>query len=72
MEWISVKEKMPENDQRVLVWDTKFREQRILVCNHEYGCWDTEDGDDIECKFDPQRITHWCPLPESPNIEGGF
>ena len=37
---------------------------RILVFNHEHECWDSEDGDDFECKI--EDCTHWMPLPSPP------
>lgn len=62
MEWISVKTRLPAKDQRVLVW---------LEYDDEAYKAQYEDGD----YFDPLpcsccrwmgKVTHWMPLPQSP------
>lgn len=63
-EWISVKDRLPPREQRVLGID-QYGDQE--VCNidipwsHETEPrWQKYEG----AEFDP---THWMPLPESPN-----
>lgn len=52
----------PENNSRVLVWDTYWQQAKIYVCNHNYKCWDDEDGDDCEFKWDIDRAPAWCEI----------
>ncbi len=63
MEWISVKEKNPNDDEHVLVFD---RDYGICLGYRCYESWQhyplgSYAGDG--CLFD---VTHWMPLPESP------
>ena len=64
--WISVKERLPEYEQRVLVCDVR---------DNYVGIWslekDTDDGtdyweDDAGWCQPFSEITHWMPLPEPP------
>lgn len=71
-QWNDITEVKPEDGQRVLTWNNKFKEVRIQVFNEEYQCWDTEDGDDIEFKLEATMkdgtliIRYWQPLPQKP------
>ncbi len=72
MNWVKTSERLPDrvpgasySQVPCLVWDTKFKEVRILVFNHDHECWDDEDGDDYEC--DIERCSHWMPLPQGPD-----
>lgn len=67
MEWISVKDRMPEDGRRVLCWNNQQHTQTIQVYNEEYGCWDAEDGDDSEYSCKSETISHWCYMPGNPN-----
>ncbi len=64
MEWISVKDRMPEKSGNYLCTIVKcFRWTpqkclRILWFDHLNKCWTCENCDGI--------ITHWMPLPEFP------
>lgn len=62
MQWKNINEEKPNDSQRVLVCDKRFGEVRILTYNDYYKCWDTEDGDDYDCKLN--SIEWWMPLPE--------
>lgn len=63
MKWNKISEVgYPADSSRVIVWDNRFREARILVCNKHYECWDDEMGDDIECSWDIERIPAWCEI----------
>lgn len=61
--WISVEDRLPEDDARVLVCDT--REDYVSIW--EYfgdGLW---FGDEVI--WATEDITHWMPLPEPPKEE---
>lgn len=59
-EWISVKERLPEEGQRVLAWDG----YKIYDCAHCGDVWiETVDDWSINTN-DP--VTHWMVLPEPP------
>ena len=73
MKWISVKERLPELNQRVLVyiprwrndcWEVSFRDK------DKNGEWYKEFVSDCCDTFDSyyndNEITHWMPLPEPP------
>lgn len=48
--WISVKDRLPENDEPVVYWSTKLEDLGI-TCKPDFYI----DG-----------VTHWMPLPEPP------
>lgn len=62
MEWTNVKDKLPDSDSYLILYD-----QRL-------GCWPGhfEDGKWIyffyanECNARANHVTHWMPLPELP------
>ena len=57
--WISVKDRLPENDNDVLVYDTD--------CGIVIGWYDKEIGDFAADFISPlDAVTHWIPLPEPP------
>ena len=58
-EWISVKDKLPENCIEVLVYDTD--------CGIVIGWYDEEIGDFAADFISPlDAMTHWQSLPEPP------
>ena len=61
-EWISVDERLPEEDVRVLVY---INSERI------YTKLDTDRMVDGEWVRWSKDITHWMPLPEAPKMKGG-
>jgi hypothetical protein len=66
MDWISVKDRLPENYVDVLIYDIKqgiFRASAII----EYGVafW-TESSTGYSCCSGNVDPTHWMPLPERP------
>lgn len=65
MEWISVKDRMPENEVRVLAIDN-LSVIRVLVQNPFEGLEDWYDEEDFNRCNDGYDVTHWQPLPEPP------
>ena len=63
--WISVEERLPEKDTRVLV----FSECGVEV--FEYEGDDKWWADDGWVHTNTYGITHWQPLPEPPKMKGG-
>ena len=57
-EWISVKDKQPENDSRVLVLVGKT----VDIDNYDGRC-----GSEPWAVYKVSCITHWMPLPEPIN-----
>ena len=65
MEWISVKDRLPDNDEPILIYgkatchtcdpSPKVREGRMYNKRFIFGEYD--------CTCD---VTHWMPLPETP------
>lgn len=81
MNWISVNEKLPKHNQRVLIC-YKFRYNKgvkmlDLAFFQEVGEYDEADGkrnvfcyDSYEWGHCPyEYVTHWMPLPELPKEE---
>lgn len=66
MEWKKLSIEEPKDNERVLVWDSKYKECTIRVFNKEYNCWDTEDGDDYFCELSGYEF--WMRLPEEPKL----
>ena len=62
-EWISVKDRLPEDYETVLVYDGDFVQPSSF--HGKYGFWTTDcyEADSI------YGATHWMPLPEPPKGE---
>lgn len=58
--WISVKDRLPEDDCPVLVTCGKGYRSFIARYDHVWKCWKVSHT---------LRITHWMPLPEPPKGE---
>lgn len=61
MNWISVKDKLPEDDKLVLVYLTSnyfdlLKREKDCLWHDSYGALECSDA----------SITHWMPLPEPP------
>ena len=65
-EWISVEDRLPENNQWALCFmkDKSFGTFRVLQWN--YVDWRWNDGNEW---FDEKDVTHWMPLPRPPKGE---
>ena len=58
MKWISVNDKLPENDNSVLV---AFDNRTV---DHDW--YDKEFNHWSRLRYDTRKITHWMPLPNQP------
>lgn len=64
-EWISVKERLPEEGVAVLIaYDADGRLLRRIAQQY-YGVWYVF-GAVVTADFN-QKVTHWMPLPEAPS-----
>lgn len=67
MEWISVQDKLPKNNEYTLCWDgkdiylLKFYQTSDKRHKKRYGIWDSLSKDEY---FDD--IKYWMPLPKPP------
>lgn len=61
MEWISVKDKMPEFDEYVLIY-AKGEIVRAFLYTTKYGNFWSTCEDDIR----HADVTHWMPMPQPP------
>lgn len=64
MEWISIKDKLPEDDQIILGWSDKREARLPLICWFDVG-----SNEFIPCFCDQEcfvKIDYWMPLPEPP------
>ena len=63
--WISVKDRLPEDDSDVLAYSRNGEECRIYPANYAKGVW-------FDCIFPTpatDTTTHWMPLPLPPKGE---
>ena len=61
-EWISVEDRLPEDESDVLAYLSIGEEGRIYPANYAKGVW-------FDCIFNApvtESTTHWMPLPEPP------
>ena len=64
-EWVSVEDRLPEDDSDVLAYLRIGEESRIFPANYAKGMW-------FDCVFNTpatERITHWMPMPQPPKGE---
>ena len=64
-EWISVEDRLPEDNSDVLAYLSIGEEGRIYPANYAKGVW-------FDCIFNApvtESTTHWMPLPEPPKGE---
>lgn len=60
-EWISVKDRLPEEDQEVFIIE-RFEDEPLNIISVQ--TYDSKVLDDIWA-----NVTHWMPIPEPPKIE---
>ena len=67
MGWISVEDKLPQDNTHVFItqheYDDKERPRYYDVCLFIDGGWFDDNVEDAEKVYEP---THWMPLPEPP------
>ena len=68
MEWISVKERLPESDTYILICLCNKFQKVSYYFRDSFGNWFSTDYD-IWDKTYTDEATHWMPLPESPHGE---
>ena len=65
--WISVKDKLPDNDQTVIVAMYSNFKRKVFVSPMLYlqKTWhDISEGQPLDLEYE---VTHWQSLPEPPN-----
>lgn len=63
-EWISVKERLPDHREEVLVFSPQYKE---YMMGHVFE-WEGT----VACEFEEYmliKVTHWMPLPKPPREE---
>lgn len=72
-DWISVKDRLPEENAEILyvVWNRRempYAIRGMRCCDGTDWWWCNEDGDYDDTGNDPgvSTVTHWMPLPEPP------
>jgi hypothetical protein len=68
MEWISAKERLPEKEQRILL----YIEDRVYVgIFYDNNKFTTFEYDNCCNTRDPEfeKVTHWMQLPDDPSVE---
>ena len=63
-EWISVKDRLPEHGDVVVVWHTYMEHPFVCQWDERSDCWI-----DNKWTFGRNTITHWCYLPHPPKGE---
>ena len=62
MEWISVKDRLPENEGKYLCWDVPYSSSTSYPTFGHF-----QDGKFyMHIADDWSNVTHWMPLPEPP------
>ena len=71
MEWISVKDRLPDHGQQVIGF---IPDEFIFTCDYDQELgfcdyWDIETENMYYRPFN-DHVTHWMPLPEAPKQDG--
>lgn len=61
MEWISVKDRLPDDYMEVLTW--RQRKKCMCIASYSMGIWEKDDEFNSEI-----IVSHWMPLPPAPPI----
>lgn len=63
-EWISVKDRLPEHDETILIWHTTFG---IMIDTFDLDSYTENGGNGSGLQgVNINDVTHWMPLPEPP------
>jgi hypothetical protein len=66
-QWISVKDRLPENNGPILMWSGRLEDvPTCAAAGYELWNWSTEYSPH---DFRLSAITHWMPLPQPPKEE---
>lgn len=64
-EWISVKDKLPPENSRVLAWNQELEAIQLMDFSEAKGFgWEDLDEGMIWCGY--KEYAYWTPLPEAP------
>jgi len=66
MDWISMKDRLPEDSQRVIICDDDYKNIWICFFIKDKQKFMLSAISDCPAEFSVNRVTHWMPLPESP------
>lgn len=67
--WISVKERLPEVWQYVLLYITTDEESRMdigVLDRENSGIWRRNTYEPVDSLYGGEEVTHWMPLPAPP------
>lgn len=66
--WISVTDRLPADDERVLVWpeDCEFNQVALWRAASEKWLFGPEELDRADPRWPEEAVTHWMPLPAGP------
>ena len=69
--WISVKDRLPENEQYVILWTkTGVMKYAKYLDDEPHRPWITYD-ENGSCRAWDNVVTHWMPMPEPPKEVSG-
>lgn len=74
MNWISVKDRLPNRNGCYLVFRPHYHTNHggsVTICYFGgTGAWYDDDKANFEELLSPTNVTHWMPLPEAPKELG--
>lgn len=69
MEWISVKDRLPGDGDKMVLAVVNGKRENITFCNAiELACCSSDEGWILEAypELEDMHVTHWMPLPDLP------